>query len=196
MRRNALRGVAAALGLIAVACSTKTPPPPPAHRRILVTHGDIRFVPDTPLPQRIALTDEMTSVLHTLYAGAFIRPKPTGPTPAPDDASTRRIATMFTPAARVALEHRPDVFQLGPHLDLLTGYLEYSGGMTRDADVTTALLSVHFTGTGSRTDEGVGVVLVDQKGQVTLQKTKAGWLVRDFALQIGLKPVPPTPTPT
>ena len=166
------------------------------HRTVTVMHGALTFVPDTPASDRVALANELSSVLHTLYAGAFIRQTAKGPTPAPDDAPIRRIETMFTPAARIALNQQAQVFRLGPHLDLLTGHVDYSGGMTRDRAQTTALLSVHFTGTGSRTNEGIVVVTVDQSGQLTLQRTAEGWSVRSFDLRITLKPPPPTPSPT
>jgi len=195
-RRHTLGILVAAAGLLTVACSTKTIPPQPKHRTVVVTNGAMRFVPDLSGPERAAIADDVSTFLQTLYADAFIRPKAKGPTPVPDQYAAQRIAGFFTPAARLTLEQKADVFSLGPHLDLLAGQVQYSGGVTRDKNVITALLSVQFTGAGSRVDEAATVVEFQQTGQLLLQKSATGWIVREFDLKIALKPPPPTPTQT
>jgi hypothetical protein len=193
-RRLVMFGLVAAASITS-SCSTGGTPQPAAVRTVTVTHGTIAFVPDIPAAQQETVVGQITAVLRTLYTRGFVRVNATGPTPVPDDASFRRIETMFSPGARTKLE-TSGVFSLGPHLDLLTGHLSYDGGVTRDGDVTTALIGLTFTGLGSETDGTTPVISFEQSGQLTLQSTKTGWFVRAFDLKLTTKPPPPTPTPT
>jgi hypothetical protein len=195
MRRHiAVLGAIATI-LLAPACTTVGTHETPVNRTVVVTHGAVAFVPTAPAANRAPVIDDLSSFLHKLYTEAFVRQEAKGPTPAPDDAPLRRIDPLFAPAARAKAD-ASGVFTLGPHLDLLTGHVAYNGGITHDAGVTTALISLTFTGTGSRTDETKPVVTVVQSGTLTAQRTETGWFVRAFDLKITLKPPPPTPTPT
>ncbi len=179
---------------ICAACSSGgTSPPPPAERSVVVTHGTVAFVPDTPMSQQNTTTDEISAFLRNLYRKGFVRPEAKGPTPAPDDAPLLAIAPAFAPAARPKLA---GVFTLGRNVELLRGHLAYNGGVTRDGNVVTALLGLTFRGLGSRTGEPTPVVQFTQSGDMTLQRTESGWFVRAFDLRIDVKPPPPTPTPS
>ncbi len=195
-RRHALLILVVLTTTGAAACSTGAPPPPPAHRFVQVTHGALAFIPDTAAPQRVALADDLSAFLRKLYTEGFVRQKPKGPTPQPDDAPLRRISALFAPTARTKLQQQPSIFTLGPHLEMLTGHVAYNGGVTRDGGATTALVALTFTGNGSRTDEGTPVVTFQQSGRITLQRSEGGWFVRAFDLKMVLKPPPPTPSPT
>lgn len=190
--RHAILILAVAL-LVSACASSGSSPPPPAERTVSVTHSTLTFVPDTPPAEQSTIADAISAFLRNLYRKGFVRPEPKGPTPAPDDAPLRAIASAFAPAARPRLS---GVFSLGPHVELLSGTVTYDGGVTRDGNVVTALLGITFSGLGSRTGEGTPVVSFTQSGEMTLQRTETGWFVPAFDLKITVKPPPPTPTPS
>jgi hypothetical protein len=180
--------------LVVPACATgETPPPPAAERTVTVTHGTVTFVPDASGAEQNKITGEISAFLRNLYRKGFVRPEQKGPTPPPDDAPQNAIAPAFAPAAR---SHLSGVFTLGRGVELLHGALAYSGGVTSEGNVVTALLAITFSGLGSRTGEGTPVVSFTQSGDMTLQRTETGWFVQAFDLKIDVKPPPPTPTPS
>ena len=77
-------------------------------------------------------------------------------------------------ALRLAVPPPDMVPQLGRNLDLLVGKVAFNGVVTRQDKLVTALISVGFTGTGSRIDEATPVVLIDQRGTLLLQGSNAG----------------------
>ncbi len=181
-----------ALALLTGSCVKEAPPEPPPHRAVVVKAGTLRFVPDLPAAQRSAVTSGIGSFLRTLYEDAFIQPKPAGQTPLPTTFRVvDRLTPLFAAAARPALVAHADAFTLGPHLDLLSGELTYTGGVTGQ----NALLQIHFAGAASRTDQGTPVMRVGQLGTMLLQHTEAGWFVREFDLHFRTIPAP-TPTPS
>jgi hypothetical protein len=195
MRRRHAVLLAVAIAVGANSCSEVAPEPPP-RRTLTVKSGVIRTVPGLPSAQASALTKEIGTFLETLYTTAFIRPKAAGPTPLPSAyVPTERLVAFFSAGGRTVLRAHADAFTLGPDLDLLTGTLTYSGGITRSPQSTTALLQIHLTGRASRTDESTPVILIGQTGTMLIGRTGAGWLVREFDLKFRTVPAP-TPTPT
>ncbi len=194
-RRYAVCLASIVLLMFAAGCVKETVDEPPS-RSVAVKAGAISFVPNLPVGRRSELGAQMTAFLGTLYKRAFIRPRPAGPTPLPGTFSTVDALTpLFATPARPALRAHAGTFTLGPHLDLLNGVVAYSGGVTTQGKVTTALLNIRFDGSGSRADEATPVILVAQSGTMLLQHTEAGWFVREFDLKLRTKPAP-TPTPT
>jgi hypothetical protein len=159
----------------------------------------LRFVPDVPTNRRRATRDEIAAMLERLYTSAFVQPAATPPPDqSPRPQPTRRIATLLTKQARVALAKRPQAFDEANDLALYSGGVAFQGLVVFSGGrPVESFLDIDFKGVATPVGRSSPVADVRQTGKVVLKRTANGWFVDGFDLKLTTRPQPtPEPSPS